>query len=302
MAFPSVRDFQAYVGETAQNVHNITLPSNIESGDLLVVFLSSFNTEGNVSFTAGWNYWTYVDGLAFFVLYKTADGTETTVTYDNTGFTARRLVAHSYCISNVDGTSEISWGGADSLSVPDISTSFESGTDTLFLAAAFAQQTDQSIDAAPTNFTNFVQSANASSGSTDRLQTASARYEESTNSLSSVGSFSSTGSLTNEQTALLAIPGTSVRYGVRITDIKEPNQSDSLVTGVTNANFIYWLDGDGTSAATDEIINQSITSGSMEVETQGTDTDTPLVYVYWDAGGGETKFFRATPNIIDLDA
>jgi len=92
-------------------------------------------------------------------------------------------------------------------------------------------------------------------------------------------------------------------YGVRLTGIKEPNESDTLVTDVSTATVFYWPAGDDSICPEAPVLNQSITAGAMDVALPGTDADsTPLLIAYWDAVGGETKFFRTTATIVDLDA
>ena len=98
---------------------------------------------------------------------------------------------------------------------------------------------------------------------------------------------------------------TTTSLGVRITDIKEPNESDQLVTSVANATVYVWTDGTDDGAPTWTFANQSITAGALEdIELAGIDPEesSVVVTVHWDAGGGETKFFRYVPSVIDLDA
>jgi len=98
----------------------------------------------------------------------------------------------------------------------------------------------------------------------------------------------------------------TTRTGVTITGIKEPNESDTLVTGVSNARAVVWT-GDppsDASTANEVLTSQSITDGAMELEFTHTPGElaTALIAVDWDAGGGETKYFRAEATIVDLDA
>ncbi len=94
-------------------------------------------------------------------------------------------------------------------------------------------------------------------------------------------------------------------YGFRITDIKEPNVSNELVTGVANATVRVWLPEFDEDAPTWMFANQSITAGALEdITLEGIDPEesSVIVTVHWDAGAGETKFFRYVPSVIDLDA
>jgi len=100
-------------------------------------------------------------------------------------------------------------------------------------------------------------------------------------------------------------PPSSASPGITITGIKEPNESDTLVTGVTNAVVKAWYGSPPSdTGAEDELLTaQSISEGSMtpELGLASVGNDVILV-VKWDAGSGETKFFRTTGTIIDLDA
>ena len=106
--------------------------------------------------------------------------------------------------------------------------------------------------------------------------------------------------------AFLADPSIdAANLGFRITDIKEPNESDQLVTSVANATVYVWIDGTDDGAPTWTFTNQSITAGALEdITLAGIDPEesSVVVTVHWDAGAGETKFFRYVPSVIDLDA
>lgn len=107
--------------------------------------------------------------------------------------------------------------------------------------------------------------------------------------------------------AINALPSTAIP-GIVITDIKEPNESDALVgsggTSVTNARVRVWVGSDDTAAAKYELTDETITDGEMTLtlNTNETINDPVIASVDWDAGSGETKYFRTTGNIIDLDA
>ena len=99
---------------------------------------------------------------------------------------------------------------------------------------------------------------------------------------------------------VLHAAGTS---GITITDIKEPNEADSLVDGVTNARVKVWFGSDDAGEEDELHLNQTITNGSLTTELDGEMIDADVVVtVDWDAGGGEHKFFRHQTTVIDLDA
>ena len=91
--------------------------------------------------------------------------------------------------------------------------------------------------------------------------------------------------------------------GVTVTGIKEPNEANTEVTGVSNARVKVWYGTDDTGAEDELRLNQTITNGAMTVDLTGGTVDAAVVVtVDWDAGGGETKFFRYQTTVIDLDA
>jgi len=51
--------------------------------------------------------------------------------------------------------------------------------------------------------------------------------------------------------------------GITITEIKEPNEADTPVDGVTNARVKVWYGSDDTGAEDELHLNQTITNGSM---------------------------------------
>jgi len=107
----------------------------------------------------------------------------------------------------------------------------------------------------------------------------------------------------NETLFRIVVRPSTTNYGIRLTGIKEPNESDALVTGVSNARARVWLDGIDEGAEDHLADTLSITAGAMDIPVPGSSlTDTPIVNGDWDAGSGETKYFRTTGTIIDLDA
>ena len=99
-------------------------------------------------------------------------------------------------------------------------------------------------------------------------------------------------------------PTSGTTYGIRITDIKEPNEADTLVTGVTNARVKVWI-GTNDSDWEDEIrSNLVIEDGVLEVtvspEEGFTLNDTVTVEVMWTVGT-ERKLFITETTVVDLE-
>jgi len=235
--------------------------------------------------------------------YRTADGTEGATVDFTMGSSGSKRVA--CVILRISGWTsfEHQFVDEDSLNPPSINPTWGSSFDTLWIAVGAGRPTTNVVDSAPTNFTLVDVASHATSSLSDRTTIGVAQRSLAAVSLDA-DAFGSTGTFTDANAWIIAVQGSaSARWGFTVTDIKEPNESDTAVTGVSNARVLVWLGGDDTTAPSSEIINQSITSGSLTVELPvSDDTDTPKVLVEWDAGGGETKFFQATPTIVDLDA
>ena len=97
---------------------------------------------------------------------------------------------------------------------------------------------------------------------------------------------------------------TEENLGLRITDIKEPNEANALVTGVTNARVKVWI-GTNDSDWEDEIrSNRVIENGTLEVPVFPEDgfslNDTVTVEVMWTVGT-ERKLFITETNVVDLE-
>jgi len=104
------------------------------------------------------------------------------------------------------------------------------------------------------------------------------------------------------QTGSIVLHAAAGLPGITITDIKEPNEADTPVDGVTNARVKVWFGSDDT--AEDELrLNQTITNGTLTItgiedEPLG---DPVIVEVMWTVGT-ERKLFITETNLVDLEA
>jgi hypothetical protein len=301
MAFPIVETTATYTGETLQLSHDVTLPTGIAQGDLLLVMIRVIDIPNTPT---GWaRYSLTSSGVLHYIYYKTAGASESS-TLTLTFGTNRRLTALSYRISGwSDWTHQ--FVDANTLDPPSLTHGLGSG-DILWLAIAAARPTNLQITTAPTDFSGFVIALPASSTSSDRMQVAGAQ-RNLTQATLDPGAFGATGSFTDANAWTIAILGAdTARLGITITDIKEPNAADALVgssVSVSNARVKVWYGSNDTGAEDEIHTGQTITSGGLEVElTGGTINGEFVATVDWDAGGGETKYFRTTGTIVDLDA
>jgi len=304
MAAPIIESFATYVQETAIVTHSVTMPSGITAGDLLLVL------DRNIEGFAAPSGWTRVraasSGVWSAFHYRTADGTEgATVDFTMANSNARRAACVTLRVSGWTSF-ENQFVDEDSLNPPSITPTWGDTFDTLWIAVGAGRPTTNVIDSAPTNFSLVAVASHTTNATNDRTTIGAAQQSVAAASLDA-DAFGATGSFTDSNAWVIAVQGSSsARWGFRITGIKEPNVSDTLVTGVSNATAVVWTGDPVNDAATpsDYLESQSITSGEMEIELTYTpsETDSAIIAVDWDAGGGETKYFRATPTIIDLDA
>ena len=98
---------------------------------------------------------------------------------------------------------------------------------------------------------------------------------------------------------IVAFPGSAIpTAGITITDIKEPNEPNTPVDGVTNARVKVWF---GNDAGEEDRLynNENITNGTLTIdEVDGGVGDTVLVEVMWTVGS-ERKLFITETTLIE---
>ena len=90
--------------------------------------------------------------------------------------------------------------------------------------------------------------------------------------------------------------------GITITGIKEPNEPNTPVDGITNARVKVWV-GSNDAGEEDRLYNnESITNGTLTVSAieEVSLGDPVIVEVMWTVGT-ERKLFITSTSIIDLD-
>jgi len=291
---------------SARQTEVIDYPVSAATGDVVLVvakmaFAADAPTAANFgdAFTELFRRDT-TSGGQFAAYYRILDGTEgasVTVTWTNN----RIGVFAGYHVTNFLGetTDIVSGEAANNTNPPSVSS--PAGSTIVQWIAGATSQTATTVSAYPSDYTDtdFLSCATDAHIAFGFRETNNAPSEDpETFTLSggaNYGAFT-IGFATVDPT----------RLGVSITGIKEPNESDTLVTGVSNARAVVWT-GDppsDASTANEVLTSQSITDGAMELEFTHTPGElaTALIAVDWDAGGGETKYFRAEATIVDLDA
>jgi len=290
----------------SQEVDTVNYPAGLSVGDAVLLAIRGSANTGQTqesyisdSFTRVVSV-TETNGSASTVFVRIIDGTEgASFTITQGGV---RLHISVFSVTGITGViGDVVSGQAVGLDPPSVAA--PSGADNvLWFAGATWQSDTVQVSGYPTGYTNTAQVRCDATVSTKPVLA----YGTKTSNFTSENpdAFTTDGAAPDPASFTIGFAlADPTRWGFTITDIKEPNESDTLVTGVSNARVLVWLSGDNATAASHELTNQSITGGSMTVELpSGDETDTPKVHVEWDAGGGETKYFLATPTIIDLDA
>ena len=90
--------------------------------------------------------------------------------------------------------------------------------------------------------------------------------------------------------------------GITITGIKEPNEPNTPVDGITNARVKVWSGTDDTGAEGDLLPDVSITNGTLSTGLSGSpEIDAVLtVEVMWTVGT-ERKLFITETTVVDLE-
>ena len=89
--------------------------------------------------------------------------------------------------------------------------------------------------------------------------------------------------------------------GITIDEIKEPNEANSLVDGVTNVRVKVWY-GSSDTGIEDDLFIESITNGTLTVSAieEVSLGDPVIVEVMWTVGT-ERKLFITETTIVDLE-
>lgn len=190
----AVRSVSAFENSTAVDSHAVTLPSGVQSGDLLLMLVrAAYN--GVCSTPTGWTELAATTGTfgTAHVFGRAADGNEgATVTVAIDG--ARRIAANTYCISGWGGTLstdvDVLFSAANSADPPSLTAGW--GTDDNLWIAGYTSRQSAWTQTAPTNYTDLLDARNTSSTSSYYVGVVSARRFLNAET-ENPGSYSSTG-------------------------------------------------------------------------------------------------------------
>jgi cellulose synthase/poly-beta-1,6-N-acetylglucosamine synthase-like glycosyltransferase len=184
--YPSVQTTATSATTTAGTSHTLTLPTGIQSGDLLIAMLSGFigsgSTAVDISWPSGWTEFFEQDAststlhLAVAGAYRQADGTEGTSITVTTNVSV--LAAHN--AYRITGAADPSVRPPEAASVgyTDTATNIDppslsptgGAKDYLWLAVAAWRRTGRVASTDPTNYTNAIEASSAGGASGTKLR------------------------------------------------------------------------------------------------------------------------------------
>ena len=212
-SYPVVESTAVYTSSgTAVTTAPITMPSNIITGDLLimVVKLGATNT---ATTPTGWTLLSSRSSTgSTYIYYKISTGSEGS--YVNlTPSASSHVSAITYRISNYEGTPEALFAATNVNDPPSLTTSWSS-TKNLFIAACTTRQSNNAFTTAPTGYSNLVTIGDPSSATTTHVRLATATKEANAQT-DDPAAFATTGTLDNPQSATITIKGatTSINNG-----------------------------------------------------------------------------------------
>ena len=219
-SYPVVESTALYTSAgTAVTTAPVTMPSNIITGDLLIMVLKVGST-GTATTPTGWTLLSSRSSTGnSYIYYKISDGTENNHT--NVTISTAHASAITYRISNYEGTPEASFAATNVNDPPSLTTSWSS-TKNLFIAACTTRQSNNAFTAAPTGYSNLLTIGDPSTGTTTHVRLATA-VKEANAATDDPAAFTTTGTLDNPHSATIVVKGLT-------TDIK--NGDTVVISGV----------------------------------------------------------------------
>lgn len=167
------------------SLHNATLPTGTEPGDILIVIIRNGASAAPHTYPPDWNniLTTSSHGTKG-VYWKIANGTEGSTLQIDTGINTRRFVAISYRITDYDTTDPnpvLITSQGTTLDPPALTTGWGNHP-ALWITSASSRRSDNDFTNAPDNYKNLIiRKSGGASSSSNHLNIASAHYNSSTN-------------------------------------------------------------------------------------------------------------------------
>ncbi|MEN8615415.1 hypothetical protein ABFB09_09145 [Dehalogenimonas sp. THU2] len=195
------------------STHSITMPSGVESGDMLIVLVTvNYSVAGiTLTFPAGWNqiYAENVGGanVSGYAYYKVSDGSEGASISVNAS-TSCLLGSQAYRIDNGGGipTATISTTGSPGTS-PNPPSHTAGTNDNVWLAVTHYQNPSYNVTGYPSGYTSISQGLGGSPAASIKVASG---YKTSTNYTEDPGAFSATGSINFVTTTIAIGPSSTI--------------------------------------------------------------------------------------------
>ena len=273
-SYPVVESTALYTSAgTAVTTAPVTMPSNIITGDLLIMVLKVGST-GTATTPTGWTLLSSRSSTGnSYIYYKISDGTENNHT--NVTISTAHASAITYRISNYEGTPEASFAATNVNDPPSLTTSWSS-TKNLFIAACTTRQSNNAFTAAPTGYSNLLTIGDPSTGTTTHVRLATA-VKEANAATDDPAAFTTTGTLDNPHSATIVIKGLT-------TDIKN---GDTIV--ISGVGGMTQVNGKRFTVA-----NKTLTTFELK-DVDGNNVNTTSYSTYTSGGVFNRVYTIATP-------
>lgn len=264
--FPVIEDVATFQNGSQTDLHNVTLPSGIRSGDLLLMIVRPQSSRA-ITIPQGWTLLSNRSSSGnSYVIYKTALGNESGTQEINLNDDAR-ISAITYRISNWEGIPEAEVASSNLNNPPTLTTSWETNP-TLFIAAMTNRRSDSNVTGAPDGFSGLVSIANSSSTNTSRVRVSSSIKFENTKTIDP-GAFTTTGNIDNPHSFTIAIKGKKRKLTVIANPVsKVYGEQDPILTytasGFGDGDDASVLSGSLTREAGENIGTYTISKGTLE--------------------------------------
>jgi hypothetical protein len=275
--YPTIETVSTYTsGGSSVTNPAVTLPAGIKSGELLILIAKPGSTN-TITKPDGWNETIRNDNGLTYIFYKVADGSEGGT---QTLTTVSHLTAIGYRISGYNGNPEITFATTNVNNPPSATASWGSSKN-LFISVLSSRTSNDTVTAAPTNYTDLITIANDSNASTTHTLLASASREY-TSASDNPDAFTVSGTLDNPHSATIIIRGIQNNY----------NNGDTIViTGV----------GGMTQVNNKRFIISNKTSTTFELKnTDGNNVNTSS-YTTYTSGGIMNRVYEIQTNYLESE-
>lgn len=263
-SYPIVETTATFENNSSTTSHSVTLPSGIQSGDLLLMILRPGDGR-TITLPSGWNLLSSRsnNGVSY-VIYKTASGTEGT-SQNISLSSGARLAAITYRISNWE---DLEAANSNLNDPPSLTTSWASYA-TLYIAAMTNRRSDNNVSQGPLEFGDLISIANPS-GNNSRVRVSSAHLE-SNNQTVDPGGFTISGNHNSYASFTIAIKGKRKVLTVTADPVsKVYGQADPeltyTVTGFQGADNESILTGSLSRTAGQNVGTYTINQGNLAAE------------------------------------